>query len=447
MKKTVLIVEDEKTARDALKKALVKKYNVLSAADGEEGLKLALANDVDLVLTDEKMPKMSGIELLHALRSRIPGIEVIMITAYGSVEMAVEAMKEGAADFIEKPLNLKQLRIRVEKALEKQDLYRENVDLKAKLRDKYRPDNIIGTSSALARIFDTIQQVAPTRATVLITGESGTGKELLANAIHYASDRADGPLVKVNCSALAETLLESELFGHVKGAFTGAIADKIGRFETADCGTLFLDEIGDMPQQVQIKLLRVLQEHTFERVGSSETISSDVRIISATNQDLKEKVANGTFREDLYYRLHVVAINVPPLRERREDIAILAEHFLRKYTLENKKEVKSISKEALALLEKFDWPGNIRHLENVIESAVVLSKGNTIIPELLPSEIHHTESAGNVVTIPLGSPMSFAEMELIKATLNFAGGNKTKAAKILQIGTRTLYRKLDEYGI
>jgi DNA-binding NtrC family response regulator len=447
MKKTILLVEDEKNAREALKKGLSRKYAVIEAANGEEGLAAVKDHEVDLIISDVKMPKMDGLEFLKKARLARPGVEIIMITAFGNVQMAVEAMKQGAGDFLEKPLDLEQIRMRVEKAFENQELYRENAELKARLKDKFKIKNMIGTSAALDRIYGTISQVAPSRASVLITGESGTGKELIANAIHYASDRADGPLVKVNCSSLVETLLESELFGHVKGAFTGAISDKKGRFEAADGGTLFLDEIGDISPNVQVKLLRVLQEHTFERVGSTEPITVDVRVISATNQNLKAKVDAGKFREDLYYRLHVVALNVPPLRERREDIPLLADHFLRKYAAENNKNIKGITREALSYLERYDWPGNIRHLENVIESAVVLAKGDMIVPELLPSEIHHASEQGDSITLRVGIAMSEAEKELIRATLQATGGNKTKAAKTLKIGARTLYRKIEEYGL
>ena len=310
-----------------------------------------------------------------------------------------------------------------------------------------RQSNIIGKSPKLLSILDIVRQVAPTKATVLITGESGTGKELIANAIHYNSPRAKGPFIKVNCAALPETLLESELFGHEKGAFTGAYQTRIGRFEAADGGTLFLDEIGTLGSAVQVKLLRVLQEREFERVGGTKTIKVDVRLITATNTDLSTAVKEGRFREDLFWRINVVRINMPPLRERREDIPLLVHHFIRKFAAENSRPIKGISEEALQVLLHYDFPGNVRELENIIESAVVLCRGDTITPELLPEGVRSSAQNRQNLTIPLGLPFEEIERRVIEATLAYAGGNKTKTARILKIGKRTLFRKLKKYGI
>jgi len=443
----VLIAEDELLSRETLRKVLEKDHEVLTAADGEEALKIAGAEDVEVVLTDIRMPKLDGMALLDKLRALKGDVEVIMITAYGTVETAVAAMKQGAFDFLMKPLNVEHVRVLVNKAFEKRNLVSENLRLQAELAEHRGIGNIIARSPQMKAVSDMVVRVAPTKATILITGESGTGKELVADAIHALSGRADKPLVKVNCASLAETLLESELFGHVRGAFTGAVADKKGRFEIADGGTLFLDEIGDISPAVQIRLLRVLQEKTFERVGGNKTVKVDVRIISASNQKLEAKVASGAFREDLYYRLHVVTINIPPLRERKGDIPLLAEHFRKKFARENKKPVKSITPKAMEMLEAHGWPGNVRELENVIESAVVLSRGNAITTDLLPETIRNAVSHPASVAVPLGASLSEAEKIVISGTLNHVGGNKTQAAKMLGIGTRTLYRKLEEYGI
>ncbi|TET38575.1 MAG: sigma-54-dependent Fis family transcriptional regulator [Planctomycetota bacterium] len=443
----VLIVEDEARAREALEKTLGKKYKVFVAGDGAEGLEIAEREDIDLVLSDIRMPKMDGMEFLEKLKASKPDVEIVMITAYGTIETAVTAMKQGAYDFLTKPLNIDHVRVVVKKALEKRGLVRENLRLQAELAGHRGIGNMVGRSAPMKEVADLISRVAPTKATVLITGESGTGKELVADAIHAISPRAKKPLVKVNCASLAEALLESELFGHMKGAFTGAIADKKGRFEVADGGTVFLDEIGDISPSVQIRLLRVLQDKSFERVGGNKTISVDVRIVSATNQDIKAKIESGEFREDLYYRLHVVTIPLPPLRERSGDVPLLAEFFRKKFAEENDKKVESIHPKAMAMLDDYSWPGNVRELEHVIESALVLSRSNTITPDLLPPGIQKATRKTAAIDIPVGSSLADAEKILIKETLSYTGGNKTKAAKLLGIGTRTLYRKLEAYGI
>ena len=444
----ILVVEDQKPARAALVSALSKDgHKLLEAQTGKEGLQSALENEPDIVITDIRMPEMDGMEFLGALKEKLPQTEVILITAYGNVELAVQAMKRGAYDFMEKPIDLVKLRVLIHKALEKRALAVENIALRESLRQKYRFDNIVGASQKMSEIYQIVTQVAPTNATVLITGESGTGKELIANAIHYNSPRKERPLVKLNCASLSETLLESELFGHEKGAFTGAISRRKGRFEIADGGTLFLDEIGGVSLAVQVKLLRVLQEREFERVGGNETIKVDVRLVTATNKDLKKAVEEGTFREDLFYRIHVVTIDVPPLRERKEDIPPLVSHFINKFAAENKKNVKGVTDEALLLLTSYDYPGNVRELENIIESAVVMATGNLIDVSVLPQSVRSVTPARESISLPVGSTLTDVEKRLIGETLRLTGGNKVQAAKVLGIGTRTLYRKIKEYNL
>jgi DNA-binding NtrC family response regulator len=444
----VLIVEDERSAREALGSGLSSVgYQVLQAANGREGLRMALEGDVDVVISDMRMPEMDGLELLQELKKKQPDIEVIMVTAYGTIETAVEAMKRGAYDFVQKPINLGETRELVRKAIEKRSLVRENLQLREQLRDKYKFSSIIGNSPRIAEIFQVIAQVAPTQATVLITGESGTGKELIANAIHYNSPRSSKPFIKVNCASLSETLLESELFGHERGAFTGAVGQRKGRFEIAAGGTLFLDEIGTLSPTVQVKLLRVLQEREFERVGGNTPIKVDVRLIVATNRDLKAAVDAGEFREDLYYRVHVVKIEVPPLRERREDIPLLVDHFIRKYAARNNKNVTGITDKALSVLRSGDYPGNIRELENMIENAVVLAQSDRITVDQLPRAMRQKAVSPDSITVPMGVSIKEVEKEVIKATLERTGNNKTKAAALLGMGVRTLHRKIDEYRL
>lgn len=445
---TVLIAEDEVAACRQMAQALTRQdHIVLQAKDGEEALRILLNNDVDVLITDIRMPNMGGMELLEAARRHDPTLQVLIVTAYGDVPMAVEAMKKGAYDFLEKPLSMTRLRELVKKSVEKRRLMVENRALKERLKSRFAFENIVARSRVMLEVFETVRQVAPTKATVLLMGESGTGKELIANAIHYNSPRAGRPFIKVNCAALPETILESELFGHEKGAFTGAYQTRIGRFEAADGGTLFLDEIGAMSAALQVKLLRVLQESEFERVGGNRTIRVDIRLITATNTDLRKAVAEGKFREDLFYRVNVVVIHLPPLRERKEDIPFLAGHFLKKYAAENNRDVEAIDEEALVALMRYDFPGNVRELENIIESAVVLTKGRTITLDLLPPAVRAAEPSTDSVVIPVGTTLKDVEKRLIEATLNYTNGNRTETARILKIGRRTLFRKMKEYAI
>ncbi|MGE5185507.1 MAG: sigma-54-dependent transcriptional regulator, partial [Acidobacteriota bacterium] len=370
----ILVVDDEANARSALGELLTDEgFQVETAADAFKALGKFESFLPHVVITDLKMPGMDGIELVRKLRASEDPPAVIVMTAFGAVATAVEAMRAGAAEYLVKPLNFDELLIQIDKVFENQQLRRETRQLRARVRDRVAPGNIVGTSPPMQRVFEVVDQVAPSKATVLITGESGTGKELIANAIHQRSPRANGPFVKLHCAALAESLLESELFGHEKGAFTGAVARKEGRFEIANGGTLFLDEIGEISQSIQVKLLRFLQEHEFERVGGTQTLKVDVRVVAATNRNLQDAVAQGKFREDLFYRLNVVALEMPPLRARRADIPALAHFFLERYARSNEKTIESFSPETLQLLSSYDWPGNVRELENAIERAVVLT--------------------------------------------------------------------------
>jgi DNA-binding NtrC family response regulator len=445
----ILIVEDDKGTREALGSALaVEGHDILQAVNGREGLRMAVEADVDVVVSDMRMPEMDGLSLLEGLKKEKPDVEVIVVTAYGTVETAVTAMKKGAYDFIEKPIrDLGEIRELVRKAFEKRTLVRENVSLREQLRDKYRFDNIVGNSPRIAEVFQVVAQVAPTQATVLVTGESGTGKELIANAIHYNSLRAGKPFIKVNCASLSETLLESELFGHERGAFTGAVAQRSGRFEIADGGTLFLDEIGTLSPTVQVKLLRVLQEREFERVGGNKPIKVDVRLVVATNRDLGAAVERGEFREDLYYRVNVVKIALPALRERKEDIPLLVAHFISKYSAKNNRNVTGVTDEALELLRAYDYPGNIRELENIIENAVVLTSTPKVTPEVLPAGLRKDAKKSGLISIPVGTDFKEIEKQVIKATLAHTNNNKTRAAAVLGIGVRTLHRKMEQYGL
>ncbi|MGP1521350.1 MAG: sigma-54-dependent transcriptional regulator [Treponema sp.] len=445
MKFTILVIDDEKNIREGLSMALEDEgYEVITAEDGKKGLEKALYDCVDLIITDLRMPLVSGEEILKKVVTELPSIPVIVLTGHGTVELAVEAMRIGAYDFLTKPLDLDRLFRLVKRALENRALILQKKELEEKLEKKTSIENIIGNSSAIRKIFDEIKKVAPTKATVLITGESGVGKELVANAIHNFSQRRDKPFIKVHCAALAESLLESELFGHEKGAFTGAIERKRGRFELSNKGSIFLDEIGEINQNIQVKLLRVLQEKQIERVGSSEPIDIDTRVIAATNKDIEKEMKEGRFREDLYYRLNVVHIFIPPLRERREDIPILVDSFLKEFANENGKEISSIEPKARNAIYNYDWPGNIRQLRNCIESAVVMTSDNVLHFEDLPfKEKIETE----VIKIPMGSTMEKAEKEIIIKTLNHENNNKKRVADILGIGRKTLYRKLKEYNI
>ena len=443
MKFRLLVVDDEKNIREGLAAGLeLDGHEVVTAADGSEGLKRFLRGDIDLVISDLRMPGLSGTEMLEKIEAEIPGTPVILLTGHGTVETAVEAMRLGAWDFLTKPINIDHLSFLVKQALANRELVLKHRQLIDELEQHKRFETIIGKSAAMSRVFDTISRAAPTRASILITGESGVGKELVADAIHGLSPRKAGPLIKVHCAALAASLLESELFGHEKGAFTGALARKRGRFELANEGTLFLDEIGEIDQNLQIKLLRVLQEKKFERVGGEETIETDVRIVAATNRDLKAETEKGSFREDLYFRLNVVNVHVPPLRERKDDIPLFITAFLKEFAEENGKVIDGINDKARSRLYSYDWPGNVRELRNCIESAVVMSRGNLITEEDLPPGLRAAGDDG-WIRIPIGTAMDEAEKIIIRETVSAHGGNQTKAADILGIGRKTLHRKLN----
>ncbi len=447
MKFNVLIVDDEKNIRQGLGKALeIDGHDILLAEDGQEALEVIHQEEVDLIIADLRMPRLSGEELLRRVVDSWPTIPVIILTGHGTIETAVQSMRDGAFDFLTKPVNLDRLSLLVKRALSTRELVLQHRAMQEELKSQRQFANIIGKSSEMQRILDLVKQVAPTKASVLITGESGVGKELIADALHNLSNRREKPFVKVHCAALSESLLESELFGHEKGAFTGAVGRKRGRFELAHMGSIFLDEIGEINQSVQIKILRVLQEKSFERVGGEETLEVDVRIISATNKDLKAEIENGTFREDLFYRLNVVNIHIPPLRERKEDIPLLATSFIREFSQENEKAVEGIDSKARAALYNHTWPGNVRELRNCIESAVVLSKGNIITVDDLPPTIR-TEGEQDYIRVAMGSTLAEAEQEIIRSTLSFNNGNKSKTAETLGIGRKTLHRKIAEYRL
>ena len=443
---TILIVDDEPGIVDSLSKIFEREsLRVLSARSGGEALEILRREPVSVVLTDLIMPGMSGLDLLKASRSVSPETETILMTAYGSVENAVDAMRQGAYDFVTKPLKRAHVVRAVSKALEKCNLLQENRSLRAQLAAE-RQKTLIGQSLAWRRTMETVMQAAPSMATVLLLGESGTGKELLARAIHAASPRASGPFVPVNCAALPETILEAELFGYERGAFTGAIQRHDGRFLQADGGTLFLDEIGEIPTHVQVKLLRVLQEGEVERLGG-RTTRVDLRLVAAPNQDLRGAVREGRFREDLYYRLNVIALRVPPLRERRDDIPLLAEHFLRFFGERNGRHLAGLARPAAEALVRYDWPGNVRELENTIERAVVLSRGTAVELDDLPVEVRTGQgnaSDGRSITFAIGTPLGEIERRVIHATLGHVGGDKRLCAQLLGIATRTIYRRLEE---
>ncbi len=445
MKGTILVVDDEKNIREGLQKSLeMDGFTSMIASDGIEGLKAFENNEIDLVITDLKMPNMSGEKLLKKIIDKSPTIPVIILTGHGTVESAVEAMRDGAYDFLTKPINLKKLTLIIKRALANKQLEIENRELHKQLDEKYGFSNIIGTSPQMQKVFEIVKQVAPSNANVLISGENGTGKELIAYAVHRLSPRDSSPLIKVHCAALNENLLESELFGHEKGSFTGAISQKRGRFELADGGTLFLDEIGEISPLVQVKLLRVLQEREFERVGGEKTIHVDVRIIAATNKDLQKEVELGHFREDLYFRLIVIDLKIPPLRDRKTDIPLLVHAFIKEFAQANNKGAMEITPRALAYLENYNWPGNIRELRNVIEGGVVMAKNSTLSEENLPGSIVGAKG-GSIVNIEPGMSLEDIEKNAILSTLAMTKGNKTLAAKILKIGRKTLHRKLEEY--
>ncbi|MCZ7592331.1 MAG: sigma-54 dependent transcriptional regulator [Kiritimatiellae bacterium] len=444
-KPVVLIVDDEKNSREGLARALQRNYEVLLADSGQRALDILAVESVDVMLSDVRMPGVDGLTLLQRAIARPNAPVCIMLTAYGSIELAVEAMRRGAYDFMTKPINLDRLDMVLKRALDARALETENRALREQLDTRFGLEEIIGQSPAIQEVFDTIRQVAPSRATVLIQGESGTGKELVARALHRLSPRNKGPFVAVHCAALSTTLLESELFGHEKGAFTGATERRKGRFELADGGTLFLDEIGEIDAALQVKILRVLEERRFERVGGTETIDVDVRLVVATNRDLKQMVAEGKFREDLFFRLDVVTLQLPPLRERVGDLPLLAQHYISVLARENGKKLDGITPEALHALSAYDWPGNVRELRNMIERMVVLSRGDRLTLRDVPP---HLRSDGSAAPLPGGAlSLEANEKQMIVRALKANDGNVTRAAAELGISRRTLHRKLNDYDL
>ena len=443
----ILVADDEPAQRELVGGFLRKHgFEVTQAADGRQALARFKQEPFDLVLTDQKMPDLSGLELLEGVRAITPEAAVLIMTAYGTIETAVSAIKAGAADYLTKPVNLDELLHRIHQVQERQRLLTENRELRDALVGRHRVEGIIGESGQMQEVLSLVRRVAPSDATVLIRGESGTGKELIAKAIHFASPRASGPLVKVNCAALPETLIESELFGHEKGAFTGAASARKGRFELADGGSLFLDEVGDLPLHVQVKLLRVLQEREFERVGSSRPITVNVRLLTATHRDLEALVREGRFRDDLYYRINVITIALPPLRERREDLSLLIDHFLKTSAEKNDKTIRGVSREAREALLRYDYPGNVRELENLIERAVVLSRDEVIgladLPLSLQDAPQEPGTGAGIVAAVEG-----LERRMIREALAQANGVQTRAAELLGISERVLRYKLNKYGL
>ncbi|MBI2882052.1 MAG: sigma-54-dependent Fis family transcriptional regulator [Candidatus Tectomicrobia bacterium] len=445
----LLVVDDDERVRRLLTRLLHEEgYQVRAVASGEEALAEQESEAYDLVLTDLTMPGMSGMELLEAIKARMPEVGVIIITAFGTVESAVQAMHKGAFHYICKPFKLDEVRIFVQRALQEGRTRRELADLRREVHQKFEFSNILGKSKAMQEVFGLIQRVAGSNSTVLITGKSGTGKELVAKAIHYNSLRRRFPFVAVNCSAIVETLLESELFGHVKGAFTGAVANKKGIFEEAQGGTVFLDEIAETSPAMQVKLLRVLQEHEIRRVGGNESIPVDIRLIAATNQDLEEAVREGRFRDDFYYRLNVIPIHLPALQDRPEDIPLLAQHFLAKFAARGRAAVAGISKEAMRVLSRYPWPGNVRELENVIERAITLGAQGEIGVEDLPKALLEGDRPAETPgALPVTASIRQVEKAHITRVLKHTGGQISEAARILGIDRRTLYRKIEAYRI
>lgn len=456
----IFVVDDEESIREFFEIMLKREgYEVLTASNGAEALEVLKKQAVDLIISDIQMPEMSGLELLAKVREMDPEMAMIMITAFGSTETAVEAMKLGAFDYVTKPFKIDEVKIIIQNALEQRSLRMENVQLKRELGTKYAFDNIIGGAPPMLRIYEMVKRVAHTKSSVLITGESGTGKELIARAIHYNSPLKDKPFVTVNCGAIPENLMESEMFGHKKGSFTGAIADKKGLFEVANGGTIFLDELGELPLTMQVKLLRVIQEGTFKRVGGTEDITVDVRVISATNKNLETEVRGGRFREDLFYRMNVIQVHCPPLRERREDIPMLANHFLEKFSKVLGMNSKKISAEGMEILKRYHYPGNVRELENIMERTVALEPGLVILPESLPRHLVESEpqTTGQLdahrieidaqAGIDLERLVAEFERTLLTKALQSTGGVKKKAAKLLGISFRSMRYRVDKYGL
>ena len=450
-KNTILVVDDDLAHRTMLRTLLGGwGYDITEADDGQRAIEAVHQKPFDLILMDIRMIKVSGLEALSEIKRFNPAIPVIIMTAYASVETAVKALKEGAYDYLTKPLDFDELKLTIERAMEHTRLKEENRYLRESLASQFDRKNLIGRSPAMTKLMDTIAQVAPSEATVLIAGESGTGKEMIAGAIHFNSLRKNGPFVKINCAAITETLLESELFGHEKGAFTGADRRKEGKFRQAEGGTIFLDEVSEMSPAMQVKLLRVLQEREITRVGGDEVIKVDVRVIAATNKDLIREMEAGRFREDLYYRLNVVTINVPPLRERKEDIPLIAQHFLTLFAEKNHKNIKGFTPQAMDRLLKYTWPGNVRELMNAVERGVVLSRSDYLDEEELSLVLRShmpTEEAALLKIEAEDMPLEAVEKEAIVKTLEMAGGNKSEAARRLGITRRTLHIKLKKYGM
>ena len=447
-KSSILLIDDDDSLRRVMEFSLTEAgHRVRAAASGEDGLRLFEQETFDVVITDITMPGMSGMEVLAKVRQREADIPVIIITAYGTIESAVEAMKQGAFDYITKPVSRDELRLTLEKAIRMRRLEKENVELRAEVTDRYRFESIIGSSGKMKEVLDLAGRVAVSDASLLITGESGTGKELLARGVHFNSRRAAGPFVAVNCAAIPEALIESELFGHVKGSFTGAVKDKEGKFELADGGTLFLDEIGDLRIDLQAKILRALQEREVDRVGGGKPASVDVRVIAATNKDIERAVKEGVFREDLYYRLNVITLFIPPLRERKEDIPLLASYFLKKF---NKDADVRVDAGALSALTSYGWPGNVRELENVIERASVLRRGALITPDELPEKLKKDKPGVEDIILNLpeqGISLEDLEKSLIIKALDKHKGNQTRAAEYLKITRPTLIYRMEKFGL
>ena len=442
----ILVVDDEPVQREMVSGFLKKQgFEVIAADSAERALELFRQDAFDLVLTDQKMANMSGLELLQAVHTINPETPVILITAFGTIEAAVDALKQGAIDYLTKPLNLDELLYRIRQVSDRYRIINENRELREALQERHRIEGIIGESGQMLEVLSLVRRVAPSEATVLIRGESGTGKELIAKAIHFASPRARGPLVKVNCAALPETLLESELFGHEKGAFTGAVTSRQGRFELANGGTIFLDEIGDLPLHLQAKLLRVLQEREYEKVGSSRPVKVNVRIMAASHRPLEALIKAGQLREDLYYRLNVVTILIPPLRERRSDLSLLIDHFLRRFAEKNHKTIQGLTREARDILLRYDYPGNVRELENVIERAVVLTRDDVVGSGDLPLTVQDPEAEDEQGT-NLTVAVEALERRMIRDALARSDGVQTRAAELLGISERALRYKLIKYG-
>ncbi|MHC4269212.1 MAG: sigma-54-dependent transcriptional regulator [Planctomycetota bacterium] len=445
----ILIIDDEKEQAEAIAESLSNVgYTCSTSVSGNNVLDIIRRDNIDVVITDLVMHDTDGMKILKEIKAKLPEIEVIVITGYGSVENAVTAMQKGAATYLLKPININHLRTVVEKVVEKQEIVRSNIELHKQLEEKFGFAGIIGNSQQMHRIFNILKQISSTTATVLVVGESGTGKELIARAIHYNGPRKDNPFVVLNSAAISETLLESELFGHEKGAFTGALHQRKGKFEYANNGSLFLDEVGDMPLTTQAKLLRLIEDGRIVRIGGNESVKIDVRIIAATNKDLGELVKEGKFREDLYFRFNVICLRLPPLRERHEDIFLLMDVFIKEFAKKNGKKIKDISSEARKILFRYSWPGNVRELRNCIESMIVFNQDGILDVDDMPEHIYKTDRVALPGPVfPVGITLEEMEKELMKNTLAYVGGNRGETAKILGIGERTLYRKLEKYDL